>query len=279
MNELELLARWPGWADKRPADLLNEPSWALRTRWGDEEVRLRLTDNRPRDLIALKIAFDDDEHFLGLGRREAFPDLAALWDRKADIPQTLVLALVERECGKLLQLLENTVRRQLRVIGLTDAEAREGTRGFEVVRKDGSIVADFALTVSDAIIEAFGDLAAIDVTHSSVRNQLRPAIAEYAHFSLGPESAALAPGDWLLVPELDNRIAARWCMSSAEADGKYHVRAAEPSEISFGEIADNTLPEIPHPQELELFFEGKLIATGRYNRLGEQAALAIEEVL
>lgn len=279
MNDLELLTRWPGWADKRPEELLAEPAWALRTRWGDEEVSLRLTDNRPRDVIALKIAFDDEEHFLGIGCREAFPDLAVLWDRKGDIPNTLVLALIEKECGKLLQLLENTVRRQLRVIGLTDAAERDGTRGFEVVNKKGAIVADFALTVSNMVVEAFGDLSAMDTAHPSIASMTRPAIAEYAAFSLGDEAETLASGDYLLMPELDNLMAARWNFSAPPADGKYHVRAAQPVEIAFGELVSETLPEIPKPVELELFFGGKLIATGRADRLGVQPALAIEEVL
>lgn len=279
MNELELLTRWPGWAAKGPADLLDEPAWSLRARWGDEEVRLRLTDNRPRDLIALKIAYDDEEHILGLGRREAFPDLAVLWDRKTEIPQTLILALIERECGKLLQLLENAVRRQLRVIGLTDPAEREGTRGFEIVRKDGSIVADIALTVSAAVVEAFGDLSAIDVTHPAIRMQTRPAVAEYARFSLGPESAALAAGDYLLAPELANPVAARWCTEPPADDGKYTLRAANPAAISFGAMADGTLPEIPVPAELELFRGSKLIASGRCERLGDAFAFAVEEVL
>lgn len=279
MNDLELLTRWPGWDKKSPEALLAEPSWALRTRWGDDEVRLRLTDNRPRDVIALKIAFDDEEHFLGLGCREAFPDLATLWERKQDIPQTLVLALIERECGKLFQLLENTVRRQLRVIGLTDVAERDGTRGFEIVTKKGTIIADFALTLSDMVIEAFGDISAIDTTHADIRSMTRPATAEYAVFSLSEESANLEAGDYLLMPELENLMTARWSMEAPAADGKFHVRAARQTNLSFGELADNALPEIPQPTELELFSGAKLVATGRYDRLGEQAALAIEEVL
>ena len=139
MNEMQLLQRWPGWAGRTPREIMDSPAWSMRTRWGDDETRLRFSDNRPRDVLGLKIAFDDEEHFLGIGEREAFPDLAALWDRKSDLPGTLMLALVEKECGKLLQLLENAVRRQLRVIGLAEASEREGTRGMEVVGEGGGI--------------------------------------------------------------------------------------------------------------------------------------------
>ena len=155
MNEMHVLSSWPGWAEKTPEDLLRHEAWSMRVRWGDDEARLRFSDNRPRDVLALKIAFDDEEHFLGIGEREAFPDLAALWDRKKELPGTLMLALVEKECGKLLQLLENAVRCQLKIIDLADESEREGTRGLEVVGADGKIIASFALTVSPLVTEAF----------------------------------------------------------------------------------------------------------------------------
>ena len=157
MNEMHILSSWPGWAEKSSEDLLQHEAWSMRVRWGDEEARLRLSDNRPRDVIALEITFDDEPHFLGIGERETFPDLYKLWDRKNEIPQNLVLALIEKECGKLLQLLENSVRRQLKIVGFVDFSRRAGTRGFEVVGLDGRIIASFALDVSPVVLESFGD--------------------------------------------------------------------------------------------------------------------------
>ena len=74
MNEMHILSSWPGWAEKTPEDLLRHEAWSMRVRWGDDEARLRFSDNRPRDVLALKIAFDDEEHFLGIGERETFAD-------------------------------------------------------------------------------------------------------------------------------------------------------------------------------------------------------------
>lgn len=279
MNDMECLARWPGWAEKRPAEILASDAWAMRVRWGDEEATLRLGGNRPRDVVALRISFDDEEHFLGLGRREAYPDLAALWERKNDIPQALVLALVEKECGKLLQLLENAVRRQLKVIGLADADARDGTRGFEVRRKDGTMLADFALDVSPMVEEAFGDLSAIDTSHESIRSLTRAATVEYAAFALGAEAEGLASGDYLLAPELDNPVAARWCVDAPADDGKFHLRAAVPGTVTFAHFVDGAMPEVPVPDALELYAGSRRIAAGRYAKLAEQGAFAVEEVL
>lgn len=278
MNEMQLLQRWPGWSGRMAREIIDSPAWSMRARWGDDEVRLRFSDSRPRDVLALKIAFDDEEHFLGIGEREAFPDLAALWDRKGDLPGTLMLALVEKECGKLLQLLENAVRRQLRVIGLADASEREGTRGMEVVGEGGGIVASFALTVSPLVTEAFGDISAIDTAHASIREMTRAASVEYAVFSLGAESSALAAGDFLLAPELDNPAAARWCVDDPEDDGKFHLRSVSPVEVAFAAFADGQMPEIPVPGALELYRGSEKIAAGRVARLGDQSAFAVEEV-
>lgn len=278
MNEMQILASWPGWAGKSPEDLLCHEAWSMRVRWGDEEARLRLSDNRPRDVIALEVTFDDEPHFLGIGEREAFPDLHALWDRKGEIPQNLVLALVEKECGKLLQLLENAVRRQLKIKGVTDSSRRDGTRGFEVVGLDGAIIASFALDVSPAVLEAFGDISAIDVSHASVRSMERPAVAEYAVFGLGADSPQIESGDYLLAPELDNPAAARWCVDNPPDDGKFHLRAASSEMVKFASFADGEMPTVPEPETLELFFGSKSVATGRMGRLGSQAAFAVEEV-
>lgn len=278
MNEMDLLARWPGWDAKTPRELMESAAWAMRVRWGDDEARLRFSDNRPRDVIGLEIAFDDEKHFLGIGERAAFPDLAALWDRKNDIPRNLVLALVEKECGRLLQLLENAVRRELKVIGLADPDGRAGTRGFEVVGTDGGIIASFALEVSPLVVEAFGDISAIDTSHVSIRSMTRPAVVEYAVFGLGPESATIEPGDYLLAPELESSAGAKWCTENAPDDGKFRLRAPSPEPIVFSSFADDEMPAIPDPDALELYHGSKRVAAGRAARLGEQSAFAVEEV-
>lgn len=278
MNEMQLLAHWPGWAAKSAEEIMSSPAWAMRVRWGDDEARLKFSDNRPRDVLALKIAFDDEEHFLGIGERDSFPDLAALWNRKNDIPGSLVLALVEKECGKLLQLLENAVRRQLKVVGLADPAGRDGSRGFEVTGADGRILASFALDLSESVTESFGDISAIDASHELIRSMTRPAWVEYAVFALGADSAAVASGDYLLAPELDNPAAAKWCVAGPEDDGKYRLRSSVPVDVAFASFADGAMPEVPGPESLDLYKGAVKIATGRACSLGRQSAFAVEEV-
>lgn len=276
----DMLANWPGWDRKTADELIASPAWAMRVRWGDAEMRMRFAEDAPRDVIGLRIAFDGEEHFLGLGNRASFPDLNALWAEKKRLPDALVLALVEKECGNLLQLLENAVRAQLTVIGLADPEARASARGFEVTDAKGTRVAFFSMTVSPLVKEAFGDVSHIDTSHPEIRALEMPAAAEYASFLLNDaEAAGLAPGDCLLLPEAEGPAPGRWIPQGVPADGRFHVVADAPGTLAFGALADGVLPEVPPPGRLALVRDGKTLAVGSFCRLGIRPAFAVEEVL
>ena len=149
MNAFDILKIWPGISEASVEDIFAHPAWAMPCLWGDERCVLRKAAAKPRDIIGLAIELDDDAHFLGLGNRESFPDLHDLWLRKAELPSALILALVEKECGELLQLIENAVRRQVRVVGLDDPEKRASALAFEVISTvDGRITSSFNKLVS-----------------------------------------------------------------------------------------------------------------------------------
>ncbi len=280
MTPSDMLANWPGWETKTAEELIASPAWAMTVRWGDEEMRLRFSKTAPRDVIGLRIAFDGEEHFLGLGNRETFPDLNILWNEKKRLPDALILALIEKECGPLLQLLENAVRAQLSVIGLAEPEARAGTQGFEVVNAKGKIVAFFSMNVSRLILDAFGDIANIDTTHPEIRALEMPAMAQYATFLLNEEEAAgLATGDCLLLPEVANPAAAKWLPQGVPSDGRFYIVADAPGVLTFGHLVDGVLPTIPKPDRLMLMRDGKTVAVGSFCTLGAQPAFAVEEVL
>lgn len=280
MTPSDMLANWPGWEHKTADELIACPAWAMSVRWGDAETRLRFSKEAPRDVIGLRIAFDGEEHFLGLGNRETFPDLNALWTEKKRLPDALILALVEKECGDLLQMLENAVRAQLTVIGLADPAGRADARGFEVTDAKGRILAFFSMTVSPLVQEIFGDVAHIDTAHPTIRALEMPAVAEYASFLLGgDEAAGIAPGDCLLLPEADGPAAGKWLPQGVPADGRFHVVADAPGTLTFGALADGVLPSVPPPERLALVRDGKTLAVGSFCRLGIQPAFAVEEVL
>lgn len=279
MNHTKLLAGWPGWSTKTADDILASPAWAMRTRWGDEEVVLRMTPDRPRDMVALKVSFDGKEHFLGLGRRDSFADIDKLWERKNELPPALILALVEKECGRLFQLLENCARRQLEIISLTDVTDRADAKGFEVVAANGVRLASFALELTDSLKESFGHLSAIDTSDPSIRAMTRPATVEYASFSMADKTSSIEPGDMILAPELDDTVAAVWCVEPPCDDGKWRIRAASAEPVAFASFADGAMPAVPQPDALELYHGSKLVASGRFARLGLRSAFSVEEVL
>jgi hypothetical protein len=248
--------------------------------WGDERCILRRAMSKPRDIIGISIMLDDDTHFLGIGNRESFPDLHELWSCKKELPPTLVLALVEKECGNLLQLIENVVRRQVSVTNLDDPEKRSGALAFEVVSLvDGSIRASFVLDVKPSMIRTFGQLRFLDVNHESLREMTRSANAVYATFDLSPEDiSGIAVGDYLMLPEIEAKIAGEWKCSFPN-DGRLRIISREKTSISFSTFVDGNFPILPEPGALELRNGDSVIARGRLGALCSRAAFIIEEVL
>ena len=278
MNAFELLQKWPSWQKAGPEAIFDSPAWAMPVRWGDAQCFLRRADVKFRDVLGIAIRLEDEDNFIGLCNREAFPDLHVLWNVKNNLPDELKLALVERECGPLFQIIENAARRQLNVVGIVPVEERGGTTGFEVVTPDGKILASFVMKVSLELIRAFGLLKFIDVTHDAIRSMTRVARAEFASFTLTEdELAGLAPGDYLMLPEIGS-VPAKW-QTELPKDERVRVCAPETTELSFGEFADELLPDIPEPTTLCAMRQGMQIANGRLDKLAGHFAFAIEEVL
>lgn len=280
MNALDMLKTWPGISAATADEIFSHPAWAMPCQWGDEKCILRRAAAKPRDVIGIAVKLDDDAHFLGIGNRESFPDLHDLWSRKNELPPALVLALIEKECGELLQLIENVARRQVSVIGLDDPEKRAGAMAFEVVSSaDGRILASCVFDVKPSTVRMFGQLRFLDVNHESLRSQTRPAKAVYAVFDL-PEAevAGLAAGDYLLLPELESGVTGEWRCSFPD-DGRLRVVSRDETTLTFAALADGDMPALPEPGELELLLGGKTIARGRIGELCSKPAFVTGEVL
>lgn len=280
MSAFDILKSWPGISESSAEELFAHPAWAMSCQWGDERCILRHADAKPRDVIGMAITLDDEPHFLGLGNRETFPDLHVLWDRKKELPSALVLALIEKECGNLLQMIENVARRQVCVTGLDDPEKRSGASAFEVVSvSDGSIRASFVLDVKPFMARMFGQLRFLDLNHESLRAMTRPARAVYATFDL-PESdiAGLEAGDYLMLPEIDSGVGGDWECAIPD-DGRCRVVSRRDTPLTFAEMADNSVPPLPLPCELELRWGERAVARGRFKELCSKPAFYIEEVL
>ena len=292
MKPIEILSALPSLASASPAAILDSPAFAMPCRYGDESATLRPAAVRPADTLPLSILFGDDPHVLALARSPRFPELDALWDSRADVPDPILLALAEKECGPLFQLLENAVRRQLRLAGMAaPADAAPDALALEVSG------ISFTLTRTPAVESAFGgNLRHLDFSHPDIRAISLSAETEYAAFSLPPaDLVALAPGDALLLPEIgtvaprllvDGRFAvdASGVLPFAD-DARCRVVAAEPVPLSLGTLFDAAEgtpadpPPAPSPSApLRLVLSGKTVAAGRLDRLGTHPAFLVESV-
>ncbi len=278
MNAFELLQKWPFWEKAGAEAIFDSPAWAMPVRWRDTPCIMRRADVKFRDVLGIAVRLDDSDNFIGLANRESFKDLHVLWDVKNNIPDALKLALVERECGPLFQIIENAVRRQLNVVGIAPAENREGCTGFEIVTAEGKIMASFDLKVTPDIIRSFGMLKFIDLNHSSIRSMTRLGRPVYASFKLtAEERAGLAPGDCLMMPEVET-MPPKWQFEPPKED-LMQICAPECTEISFAQFADDSLPDIQLSTELVLMNRGAVVARGRLTSLAELHAFAIEEII
>ena len=271
MNTLDLLSSLPPFRDWTPAEILASPAWAMPCRLGTAEGRL-VSEGAllPADPLRLDVRFADDPATLCLADSPLFPELHALWSSRADVPAPIFLALIEKECGPLLQLLENAAGRQLAIDGLANAEAESSGDTpnqlvpFSLLRSSGEALCSFALTLPPSLKNSFGQLRNLDPAHPSLRDQEYPAVVQLAEPTVSVSDLdSLAPGDHLLLPEVeagtpgdsegtsghlscpnvtllvDNRLAASSSGLVPWSDsGTLRVVLADPSTVTFGALAD-----------------------------------------
>ena len=286
MKPLEILLSLPKWAKTTPAQILESPAFALPCRLGEESVTLRLGGMPSGDTLDIAITLGDEQNVLSLSRSASFPELDKVWDSRGDIPEPILLALAEKECGVLFQLIENAVRRQFRVVSLAPSPDASSQRIFAQVSG-----MTFALTLTENIVNALGMPRNLDLSDASIREESLPAEIEYAAFALSAaDISALEVGDALLIPEVgsipprlivDGRFSVDGTgVSRFTDDGRCRVLAAEPVTATLGEIFDAATE--PHPvaasaaSQLRLVQNGRTIARGRLDRLGDQPSFTIE---
>ena len=286
MKPIEILSALPQWAKASPQNIFSSPAWAMPCRLGDNPCMLRHDETRPEDVLPLAVRFEDEDHTLGLTDSPAFPELHSVWNARADVPEQILLALVEKDCGAFLQLLENAARRQLKIVGIKDSSPE----GCECLKLDGDAPVSFTLDLSPMLVETFGQLRNIDTGHPSITDATIAAEVEYASFALSAaELSSLAPGDALLLPEIgslaphivaDGRFAlSENGLSPWKDEGLLRVCAALPSGITLGTLfnaTEDTPPQMPQPPQenapLKLVRFGKTVAHGHLINLAGQPA-------
>ena len=288
MKPFEILSSLPLWSRIGPDAIVDSPAFAMPCRLGEESVSLVLGATHPADTIQLSIQLEGEPHILSLARSPRFKELDAIWDSRADVPEPILLALVEKDAGPLLQLVENVVRRQLKLVGLAGAESPDAQSLFAQV--DDII---FALTRSATVTAAIGNLRNLDLAHESIRSVTLPVLTEYAAFSLtSSDTSRLAIGDAVLLPEMGT-VPARLVVdgrfvidangvSRYNAGDMVYVVDASAKDMTLGELFDAA--ESPRAVEatpsgaLRLIGGNKTLAIGRLDHLGGQSALIVETV-
>ena len=287
MKPHEILSMLPQWADAAPEALLDSPAWAMPCRLGEDSTVLRTADVRPGDTLNLAVLLDGERHVLSIADSPRFADIHALWPSRADVPEPILLALVEKECGPLLQLVENAVRHQLKIEGL----ATEGPDGRTLFAQVRDVV--FGLTRSPMVESAFGQLRFIDCAHQAVRDTVLPCETELAAFTLSAaDLASLAVGDALLLPEVgtvpprlvvDGRFAVdENGVLPFKDDGRLRVVGAEARTLTLGELFDRAQNPVAEksaaPAQLRLVASGKTAAQGRLEQLASHPAFIVESL-
>ncbi len=298
MKPIEILSAIPKWSKASAKELLDSPAWALPCKLGDEQCVMRLDATHPADSIDLAVKIEDETHTLRLPDNPAFEEIHKVWASRAEMPEPILLAIVEKECGPLLQLVENAVRRQLKIIGLVKPGEADGAEFiYARISNESGDIATFALTLSPAIVAVLGEKRNIDTNHPSVRDEVLPAEREFAAFQLpATDATTLEPGDSLLLPEIESLsprlvidgrfVLAEGSLASWKDDGLYRVIAAESETATVGMLMDAAGGESAEPgaapkaeTPLKLVRMGRTIASGRLSRVGDQPAFAIDAVL
>ena len=287
MKPHEILSRLPQWSGAAPEVLLDSPAWAMPCRLGDDTSTLRKVDVRPCDTLDISVLLEGERHVLSIADSPRFADLHALWASRAEVPESILLALVERECGPLLQLVENAVRRQLKMEGL--ASDGPDARALFVQVEDVT----FGLTRSSMVETALGQLRFIDYSHQSVRDVTLPCETELAAFTLSAaDLASLAVGDALLLPEVGTVpprlvIDGRFVVDENgvvpfKDDGRLRVVDAELRTLTQGELFDRAqnpaAEQSARPMQLKLVSSGRTVANGRLEQLASQSAFIVESL-
>lgn len=287
MKPLEILSTLPQWADAAPEALLDSPAWAMPCRLGDDASTLRMADVRPCDTLDLSVLLDGERHVLSIADSPRFVNLHTLWASRADVPEPILLALVERECGTLLQLVENAVRHQLKIEGLASDSPNAQTLFAQV--EDVT----FGLTRSSMVETALGQLRFIDSSHQAVRDETLPCETELAAFVLSAaDIASLAVGDALLLSEvgtvpprlvIDGRfVVDENGVAPFKDDGRLRIVDAESRTMTLGELFDRAQSPVAEksasPAQLKLVSSGRTLATGRLEKLASQPAFIVESL-
>ena len=279
VKPIELLQQLDEFKALTPADILSHPAWSVPVTWNEAPAALHADAVVTSETINLAVRLGNEDCVLGLVPSEAFPELSELFPARAEVPPPIMLAVVEKEAGPLFQMLENALRRELSVQGLAETPA-EGARTFQVAVADdpSASTPSFTLALTDALVRELGDLRYLNAEHPSIAENKVAMEVAYAEFDLSAdELAGLAPGDYLLLPEMSTEKPGRVCRPGTLPSDRLRIVASELANVPFATALQEDLRCAPvGTDDLVLMLGERRIASGRLSKLGEQPAFAVE---
>ena len=281
VKPIELLQQLDEFKALTPADILSHPAWSVPVTWNEAPAALHADAVVTSETINLAVRLGNEDCVLGLVPSEAFPELSELFPARAEVPPPIMLAVVEKEAGPLFQMLENALRRELSVQGLAETPA-EGARTFQVAVADdpSASTPSFTLALTDALVRELGDLRYLNAEHPSIAETKVAMEVAYAEFDLSAdELAGLAPGDYLLLPEMSTEKPGRVCRPGTLPSDRLRIVASELANVPFATALQEDLRCAPvGTDDLVLMLGERRIASGRLSKLGEQPAFAVEAI-
>ena len=298
MKPTEILALLPGFGDAKASDILDSPAWKMPCRYAENPANLIRDTEEIASPLSLDIEIGDERHVLRIAKNVAFSELAILWDKFQAVPDTIILALVEKECGALLQTIENTMRKTVKLAGLAEMDEAPNAGFSLTAAESGQEQVRFSISVSEGLVTSLGVLRNIDTSCECVRSCKAEAVEIVSRPMLNTDDLVrIAPGNFVLMPEFSPD--AGESPAELEICGKIHlgkdganrvtpavgpeIRDAEAREMSLGEIfdiADGIAAPPPRRKpepgdRIELRLPGGKTAGGVAGKIGEQLAMEI----
>jgi len=276
MDEHDLLLSWPGVSALSSEAILSHPAWRMPVGYEDDgmSVVMEAFASPCPDELLLTVTLDDAPNVLGISDSSQYPDLHLLWARRAELPEALVVALVEKEVGTMLQTVEKLTRKELRLVGVTAASdvGDDGNRrSFRLETPDGAL--SFSLRLPADVVAAIGVLDNLDPLHESIQSLTRPAQAEYAVVDAAPEAvSSLKSGDFLLA---EPASAASW-QTELPDDSLLRLRDEAEETFTFAQFVSGDLPPVPPPPlSSAVYCQGRKIAAAEPARIGDVSGYRI----
>ena len=99
MKPIELLSALDAFAGLDPRTILSHPAWGVSIPWDGAAATLRADAVASAETLNLSVRFGDDSCVLGLAPSALFPEISKLLPVRGDVPQPILLAVVEKEAA------------------------------------------------------------------------------------------------------------------------------------------------------------------------------------